>query len=161
MTSVKQTTSLLAAVFDFLNSADDGEIERLARGEAELRIVPVDEAQSQTAGLEEPRKKTNGSYPPPLPTKGRRPFAATQAPPEIDEIARQLNEADSREEAEGLVVSINVPKGKGRRDFLIQLAKACSVHVESKDAISVIERKLVEGTVGAKLRSKAFREVAF
>lgn len=149
MSSIKQEASLLAVVVDFLNSSDVSELEQLAHGKAELRIIPTDEVESRT-DAKASRQKTNGSA-----------RFDMQAQPEIEKIARQLNEADSREEAESLIASIKVAKGKGRKDFLVRLAKACAVYVESKDSIARIERKLIENTVGAKLRSKAFREVAF
>ena len=45
--------------------------------------------------------------------------------------------------------------------FLLQLAKSCGVRVESKDSIALIEQKLVENVVGARLDSEAIKKVAF
>jgi len=154
MTDTKQTIRLLAVVFDVLNSMDDSELDMLIQGKGNLRFVPT------TERCEIARKSKQGdSQMLPSNREGRMGEAKLQL--EVDEAARLLNEANSREEAKNLIASINVPKGKGRRDFLIRLAKACAVHVESRDATARIEQKLVEKTVGAKLRSKAFREVAF
>ena len=154
MTDIKQTTALLAVVFDVLNSMDDSELDMLIQGKGNLRFVPTTE-KGETARKSKPDDSQL------LPSNGKNRIGEAKLQLEVDEAARLLNEANSREEAKNLIASINVPKGKGRRDFLIRLAKACAVQVESRDAIARIEQKLVEKTVGAKLRSKAFREVAF
>ena len=146
MDSAKCTTSrLLVAFADALDSMDDNEFDSLVRGKGKLRFVG-DGTNAQKPVTVKPLVD---------------PAVELRLQDEVSEIAGKLLDADSREMAENLLASINVPKGKGRRDFLIRLAKACAVHVESKDAIARIEQKLVENTVGAKLRSKAIREVAF
>ena len=161
MNDTKQTVKLLSVVFDVLNSMDDRECLLLIQGKGNLRFVPIgDEAQSHTVTNETAPK----SEPVPrrlLPASGKDSAGEAKLQREVDETALKLNEADARAAAKSRIASINVPKGKGRKDFLIRLAKACAVHVESKDTIAGIEQKLVEDTVGAKLRSKAFREVAF
>ena len=156
-TDIKQTIRSirsLAVVFDGLNSMDDSELEMLIQGKGNLRFVP-------TAERGEVARKPKSDDSQLLPSNGENRMGEAKLQLEVDEAARLLNEANSREEAKNLIASINVPKGKGRKDFLIRLAKACAVQVESRDAIARIEQKLVEKTVGAKLRSKAFREVAF
>ena len=153
-TDIKQTARLLAVVFDVLSSMDDSELEMLIQGEGNLRFVP-------TKKIGETARKSKLDNSQLLPSNGKVRMGEATLQLEVGEVARQLDEANSREEAKSLIASINVPKGKGRKDFLIRLAKACAVRVESRDAIARIEQKLVEDTVGAKLRSKAFREVAF
>ena len=156
-TDIKQTIRSirsLAVVFDGLNSMDDSELEMLIQGKGNLRFVPAAE-RGETARKSKPDDAQL------LPSNGKVRMGEAKLQLEVDEVARRLDEANSREEAKSLIASINVPKGKGRKDFLIRLAKACAVQVESRDAIARIEQKLVEKTVGAKLRSKAFREVAF
>ena len=154
MTDTKQTARLLAVVFDALSSMDDNELDMLIQGKGNLRFVP-------TKKIGETARKSKPNDSQLLPSNGKVRMGEAKSQREVDEVARQLDEANSREEAKSLIASINVPKGKGRKDFLIRLAKACAVQVESRDAIARIEQKLVENTVGAKLRSKAFREVAF
>ncbi len=134
MQNTKQTISkLLVAFADALNSMDDREFDLLVRGEGNLRFVS---------------RSKNG--------KQRVTDAELEAV--ANEVARKLDEADSREVAESLLASINQPR---RKSFLILLARALGVHVESRDNIATMERKLIETTVGSKLRSKAFKEVAF
>ena len=134
MQDAKQTISkLLTAFADALNSMDDHEFDLLIRGEGNLRFVS-------------------------RPKNGKQRKVDADLESAVKEVARKLNEADSREVAENLLASINQPK---RKNFLILLARASGVHVESRDNIARIERKLIETTVGAKLRSKAFEEVAF
>ena len=134
MQDTKQTISkLLVAVADALNSMDEREFEMLMRDEGSLRFVS---------------RSRNG----------KKVIVDAEVENVVNEVARKLDEADSREIAESLLASINQPR---RKSFLILLAKASGVHVESRDNIATIERKLIETTVGSKLRSKAFKEVAF
>lgn len=144
MNNTKRTISKLLVVFaDALDSMDDSEFDSLIQGKGKLSFVSVE---------------TNGQKPVTVKPLVK-PEAEARLQAEVSETAQKLFDADSRETAENLIASIKIPKGRGRKDFLIRLAKACTVHVESKDAIARIEQKLVEGTVGAKLRSKALREV--
>ena len=154
MTDTKQTARLFAVVFDVLSSMDDSELDMLIQGKGSLRFVPTAE-RCETARKSKPGDSQL------LSPNGEDRTGEAKLQLEVGEAARLLNEANSREEAKNLIASLNVPKGKGRKDFLIRLAKACAVQVESRDAIARIEQKLVEKTVGAKLRSKAFKEVAF
>ena len=134
MQNAKQTISkLLVAVADALNSMDDREFDLLIHGEGKLRFVS--------------RSKN-----------GKQRVVDAELESVVNEVARKLSEADSREVAESLLSSINQPR---RKQFLTLLAKASGVRVESRDSIATIERKLIETTVGSKLRRKAFEEVAF
>ena len=134
MQNAKQTISkLLVAVADALNSMDDREFDLLIHGEGKLRFVS--------------RSKN-----------GKQRVVDAELESVVNEVARKLSEADSREVAESLLSSINQPR---RKQFLTLLAKASDVRVESRDSIATIERKLIETTVGSKLRRKAFEEVAF
>ena len=117
-----------------MESMDDQEFERLIQGRTKLRTVGVREA---------PRKK---------------PAVEECLDQEIADIAQKLNDADSREAAEALIAEINQPQ---RRKFLLALSQACGVGVGSKDNIGRIEQKLIEGVVGAKLRSQAIKKVSF
>ena len=154
MTDTKQTARLLAVVFDALSSMDDNELDMLIQGKGNLRFVP-------TKKIGETTRKSKPDDSQLLSSNGEDRMGEAKLQLEVDEAARLLNKANSREEAKTLIASLNVPKGKGRKGFLIRIAKACAVQVESRDPIARIEQKLVEDTVGAKLRSKAFREVAF
>lgn len=134
MRDSKQTIAkLLVAFADALDSMDDREFDLLIQGKARLRLVE--------------EQKTE-----------KKPLDDSCLDEAIAEIAQKLNEAESREAAGTLLASINQPR---RRDFLVLLAKACGVRMESKDSIPKIEQKLIENVVGSRLRSEAIRNVAF
>ena len=133
MCETKETIAKLFVAFaEALNDMDSSEFEQLLQGDAKLRLV------------EKPRGKRS------KPTGGANSF--------VNEIAQRLNAAESREAAEILLASIKQPR---RKDFLLLLAKACNVHVASKDSIAMIERQLIENVVGARLTSEAIQKVAF
>ena len=74
------------------------------------------------------------------------------------EVAKQLAEIESREAAEDLIAAIEHPR---RRDVLVRAAQLSRVRVGTKDSAARIGHKLIDATVGARLRSRAFREVPF
>ena len=132
--SMQTTSKLFSIIFDTLSSMNDHEIDLLIEGKAVLRVVERNRT-----------KKGKSVNEPPL----------SEA---IYDAAQKLTSAESREAADGVLASINQPR---RKDFLIQLAKFCGVRVESKDNITLIEQKLVENVVGARLDSEAIKKVAF
>ncbi len=135
MCDSKQTLSrLLSAFADALDSMDAREFDLLIQGKAKLRIV---ENHKPKKVLPLDDSFLNGA---------------------ISETAQRLNAAESREAAASLLASINQPR---KKDFLMLLAKSCSVRVESRDSIARIEQKLVENVVGVRLDSEAIRKVAF
>ena len=76
---------------------------------------------------------------------------------EVKRVTEQLAKAETREAARELFASIDRPR---KRDFLVRVAQACGVRTSTKDSIARIEQKLIQATVGLKLRSKAFKEVS-
>jgi hypothetical protein len=74
------------------------------------------------------------------------------------EMAEKLAEVESREAARKLIGAIEHPK---RRDFLVRIAQEAGVRIGTKDSVARIEQKLIQATVGSKLRSRAFKEVSF
>ena len=74
------------------------------------------------------------------------------------EIADQLAQVDSREAAKELLASIEQPR---MRDFLVRVAQTVGVRIGAKDSVARIEQKLIQATIGSKLRSRAFKEVSF
>ena len=74
------------------------------------------------------------------------------------EIAKKLAEVESREAARDLIAGIEHPK---RRDFLVRIAQESGVRIGTKDSVARIEQKLIQATIGSKLRSRAFKEVSF
>ena len=130
MRNTKQSMSrLLMVAADALESMSNREFDQLMRGEGNLRFVPKSKAE-------------------------KKPNTDIDLKSVATEFAQQLSEAESREVAEGLLASVHQPK---RKAFLLLVAKESRVRVGSKDTILEIEHKLVENTVGAKLRSKALQ----
>ena len=134
MSESKQAlANLLFAFADVLNSMNDREFDLLLQGKVKLRVV------NERKTMERADVDTNLQH-------------------VAMDLADKLSVAESREVAESLIASINQPR---KRDFLVMLAQSCGVSVGSKDTIAKIEQKLVEGTVGLKLRSRAIQKVAF
>ena len=124
---------LFKVIGDSLLAMDDHEFDLVLQGKGVLRFTPL-----------------------PEPTKKRVFEAIIQ--PDAAEIAEKLRDAETREDAQIVISSI---KHRPRKEFLFHVARATDVHVESRDSIAKIEHKLIEATVGAKLRSRAFKEVPF
>lgn len=131
--SRQMMSKLLSVVLDTVSAMDDREIDLLVQGKATLRVVEKN--------------------------KSKRAIPADDSflDEAVAEEARKLNDAESREGARNLLASINQPR---KKDFLLLLAKACGVRVESRDSIARIEEKLVENVVGYRLDSEAIRKVA-
>jgi hypothetical protein len=134
MNESKQTIAkLLAAFADAMDSMDDHEFELLIQGKVKLRVT-------------QPRRSEKRIIHDP---------ALDQI---IADVARKLNDSESREAAQTVLAAINQPR---RKDFLIRLASVCGVNVREKDNISMIEQKLIENVVGSKLRTRAIEKVPF
>ena len=134
MSELRQTMAKVMAAFaDALDSMNDREFDLLIKGGGKLRFS--EERQSGKKAVDDPLLQQDSS-----------------------ELARKLNDAETREDAERLFASIKQPR---RKDLLLRVAKACGVSIGSKDSIAIIERKLIENVVGTKLRSEAIKKVAF
>lgn len=129
----KTLGKLLRAVGDSLQTMNDREFELLLQGKGTLRFTP---------------------------TKGTviKPEVEQHLSTDAAEVARQLENADSRETAKDVISMI---KHRRRKEFLLLVAQKSGVHVEKRDSIARIEQKLIETIVGSKLRTQAFKEVAF
>ena len=135
MRESKQTiTKLLIAFADAMNSMDEREFDLLIAGKAKLRLVE-----------DRPHRKA-------------KPVEDMRIDKAVSDMAERLREIDSREDAETLMASIDVPR---KKNFLLMLSRNCGVNVGSKDNIPRIEQKLIEHVVGSKLRSEAIRKVVF
>lgn len=124
---------LFKVIGDSLLSMDDHEFDLMIQGKGILRFAPVSE----------PAKKRS---------------VESQVRHDAVGVAKKLHDAETREDANIVIASI---KHRPKKEFLSQVARAAGVHVESRDSIAKIELKLIEATVGAKLRSRAFQEVPF
>ena len=124
---------LLNILGNSLRAMDDRELDLLLQGKGTLRFTPTSPANEQL----EPEPHL---------------WEAAM------EIAKQLAGVETREAAREVITSIDRPR---RRGFLLLIAQAAGVRVGSRDSIARIEQKLIQSTVGSKLRSRAFREVSF
>lgn len=79
------------------------------------------------------------------PNKNLRPVTL-----DIGEVIEQLNNYDSRDEAFNLLKSIN------KRELEV-IAKSLEIAIQRSDKIDEIRKKIIESTVGAKLRSSIIR----
>lgn len=132
--------NLFAAFADALNAMDDREFDRLIQGKAKLRLV------------EKRRGKNGGNG-----NSGK----LLDAPPlteSIPELAQSFQAAASREEAAAILAAVNSPR---RKEILLLLAKEFSVNATARDNIGLIERRLIENVVGARLAAEAIQTVVF
>ena len=124
---------LFKAIGDSMLSMDDHEFDLMIQGKGALKFAPVSE----------PAKKR---------------VVESQVHSDAVEIANKLRDAETREDANIVISSI---RHRPKKEFLTHVARAADVYVESRDSIAKIEHKLIEATVGTKLRSRAFKEVPF
>ena len=141
---------LFRVIGDSLLAMDDHEFDLMLQGKGFLRFTPVSEKAKK--GVVASRVRQDDANV--IAQKSRDAKSLGGA----DVIAQKLRDAESREEAIVVIASIN---RRPRKAFLSHVAQAAGVLVESKDSIAKIEHKLIEATVGAKLRSRAFKEVPF
>ena len=135
MTATKQVVSqLLSAFADSLNAMDEHEFELLIQGKAKLRLVQKEKKLEKKSSVDR--------------------SSLSEA---VIMTAEKLNHAESREEAGTLLASID---HTGKKDFLLALSRACGVSVSSKDNIAKLEQKLIDNTVGARLRTDAIRNLS-
>ncbi len=82
------------------------------------------------------------------------PGAAVVFPgPDASEVRSRLASAASRQDAAQYLVSLKLKKAD-----LVSLAKQLDISVVSKDTMPVIQRKIVEGTVGVREDHSAIRD---
>lgn len=129
--------NLFAAFADALNAMDDREFDRLIQGKAKLRLV------------EKGRGKAG---------KNGKLLDATPLTESIPELAQKFQASESRKEAAELLAGVN---GRRRKEVLLLLAKELGVNATARDNIGLIERRLIENVVGARLDAEAIQKVAF
>ena len=136
--------TLFKVIGDSLNEMDDDKVELLLQGKATLQFVELPDGDAKQVAQKSQKRITN-----------RMDEADVEA---AAKIAKQLNDSDSRDDANAVIASI---KHRSRKQFLVLVAKSLGVRIESRDTIAKIENRLIESTIGAKLRSRAFAEVPF
>jgi hypothetical protein len=132
----KRLAEAFRAVAKQLAALSDDELAELVAGSATVRIE-----------TKASRQRT------PAEGRGRR-AGGTAAMAEVDlgELARELNGAESRDEAERLLRA-----GKLTGPRLKELARILDITVQNKDTKDKLQAKIVEGTIGFRLRSRAIR----
>jgi hypothetical protein len=88
------------------------------------------------------------------PKQGRKLDVKQPSPEEFDIWAKTLNDCKTRDEARHL---LSRDPRLGVRENLAQLAKLLSVYVAKHDDWGAIEHKIIEFTVGSKLRTDAIQ----
>ena len=132
--------NLFAAFADALNAMDDREFDLLIQGKAKLRLVEKGRGKNGRNGK-------NGKL--------------LDAPPlteSIPELAQKFQASESRAAAAELLAGVS---GRRRKEILLLLAKEFSVNATARDNIGLIERRLIENVVGARLDAEAIQKVAF
>ncbi len=133
--SKREVSNLLKAVVQALKELDESQYQQLLEGKGRIQFI----------GLE-PRVTTGKSR------KGKPSLKIKLNHDQLRVLAHQLHGCQTREEARELLVKDNRVLLK---DTLVQLARLLSIHVNKDNKREVIEDKIVEFVVGARLRSEA------
>lgn len=118
------SSKLLRIIASMLDDISDKELEKLLSGESKLISVPV---------TDQKIKKESAQ------------------PPETDNIVRDLNESQSREEAREILSRVS------NKESLTTIARSQKLHITKQDRREDIENKIVEFFIGAKLRTDAIK----
>lgn len=130
MTTRQDIKKLLQAFVNMLDQMTEEEYSQFLRCELELSFVRQNKEPRKAKGILEE---------------------------DLQALSSQINELKNREEAQNLLKNDSRVRLK---DDLIRLAKFLHVHVERKDKREMIEDKIIEFVVGAKLRSRAIQSVS-
>lgn len=132
----KRLADAFRAVARQLAALSDEELAELVEGTATVRIET--RASRQRAAQGGAAVRARG--------------AAAAPTADLGELARALNEAESREQAEQLLRDgrLTAPKLK-------ELARMLDVTIQNKDTKDKLQAKIIEGTIGFRLRSRAIR----
>ena len=121
---------LLRQLSELLDSLDESDFSKIGDGRLELTLSQVR-----------------------LPKKEKPQIQGTQEPiDDLPNIKRRLSEFTSREEAEKYL-SANSP----RKSDLVSLAKEMNIPIHAADTGDKIRDKIIDATVGYRLRSQAIR----
>lgn len=118
------SSKLLRIIASMLDDIGDKELEKILSGESKLISVPAADK------------------------KAKREFAQ---PLETDNIVRELNESQTRDEAREILSRIS------NKESLTTIARSQKLHITKQDRREDIENKIVEFFIGAKLRTDAIK----
>ncbi len=122
---------LLRLLAQLIDRLDEQELDSLIEGTAELAVHPKEKQTGRRAVINR-----------------RKDFAR----PEIEEIGKELRKLRSRELGEQFL-----QRQQLSRKELEELARYLELPVETKDSVERLKGKVIEGTIGFRLRSEAIR----
>lgn len=125
---MNNVTRLLGIVGDFISKLDEKEVEDLLNGRSRL-VVEHSEGTRKA---------------------GNRPKRLSDE--EVKEILHHLNQASTRED--GIEI---LNKDCKTRSHLVALARAADLPVQKRDKVLTIRDRIIEATIGYRLRSRAIR----
>lgn len=129
-TKKNELLRFMRILLNTINGLSDDQIDSLLSGQASLKYF---EAKSEAKKVKAPADIINTS---------------------LRGITLQLEELHTREEATAYIDSLKLKK-----ESLILLGKLVNANMSSKDTKAAITEKLVEASVGARLRSKAIETI--
>lgn len=118
-------------------------IEKLAEALSRLSAADAEKLEIEGYELELRVKKSR--------VQKAKPASATLPDEQIAAVREQLLEADSRERARELIQTLD-------KATLFRLLRDLDVPCQKKDPLDVLREKIIENTVGFKLRSEVIRE---
>ncbi|HEY7768788.1 hypothetical protein [Longimicrobium sp.] len=125
-----EVTQVLSAVSRFLASLSRADVESLTTGERKLGLLPS------------PSKKTRA------PVKQKRDISDEEMKRDL----ASLGELNSREE--GLLLLDEKYRTKA---LLEKLARTADLHVQRSDNVEMLRSRVIEATIGYRLRSRAIQ----
>jgi hypothetical protein len=131
----KNLQNLIGVFGEILGCLSESELRGLINGEGRLIYQPC----------------------PPLKEKGKLPREDTTSRIECSQLSQELVQTlllvESKEEAL-LLLGKNL-----RKSVLVEIAEALNVHLRKSNTKEIIIQKIIESAVGARLRSKAIKEM--
>ena len=118
------SSKLFRIIASMLDDISDKELEKILSGESKLTSVPVADQKIKRESAQ---------------------------PPETDNIVRELNESQSRDEAREILSRIP------NKESLTTIARSQKLHITKQDRREDIENKIIEFFIGAKLRTDAIK----
>ncbi len=128
---------LLNIILKFLDNLDDAQLQSLLDGKTKLNIE---------GGVSGAKGKLRAAKPV---SDGVKPTYEM-----LDTFSNRLREAATREEAAAILDGLN-------RDLLAKVARSLGVFIKKDDKRDTVQNKIIESTVGSKLRSDAILGLEF
>ena len=136
MMSKSEVVNLLKVIVQALNQLDESQYEQLLNGKGRIKFIEL-----------EPRATDRH-------VKRQRSLKVNLSDEEMQLVAEQLKICQTRDDARTLLHKNGRDMSK---DSLLRLAKFLGVHVNKNDRNNIVEDKIVEFVVGARLRAETIR----